>query len=60
MKQTNLGAGAGEARMPGRKRDLQAEVERLREVVAGIGLHEREELRAEVGRMRQELPALRN
>jgi hypothetical protein len=46
--------------MPGRKRDLQAEMERLREVVAGIGIPERDELRAEIGKLRQELPGLRN
>ena len=33
--QAGTGAAEDEARMPGRKRDLQAEVERLREVVAG-------------------------
>ncbi len=46
--------------MPGRKRDLQAEVERLREVVASSGVLDRDELRAEVGRMQQDLPTLRN
>ena len=33
--QVGAGAVQDEARMPGRKRDLQAQVERLREVVAG-------------------------
>jgi hypothetical protein len=46
--------------MPGRKRDLQAEVERLREVVADIGVRERDELRAEIGMLQQELPRIRN
>jgi hypothetical protein len=57
--QAGTGAAEDEARLPGRRRDLQAEVERLREVVAGIGLHEREELRAEVGWLQLDLPALR-
>jgi chromosome segregation ATPase len=52
--------GQGDLRMPGRKRDLQAEVERLREVVASIGIRERDALRAEIVRLREELPALRN
>jgi hypothetical protein len=46
--------------MPGRKRDPQAEVERLREIVASIGLRERDEFGAEVGRLQQELPGLRH
>lgn len=58
--QEATGVGQGDMKMPGRKRDLQAEVERLREMLAGIGLRERDELRAEVGRLQQELPELRN
>ena len=46
--------------MPGRKRHLQAEVERLGDVVADIGVRERDELRAEVGTLQQELPRIRN
>jgi hypothetical protein len=41
-------ASAGDMKMPGRKRDLQAEVERLREIVASTGVWERDELRAEL------------
>lgn len=52
--------GQGDLRMPGRKRDLQSEVERLREVVAGVEIPERNELRVEIARLRQELPGLRN
>lgn len=58
--QTGPSALQGDLKVSGRKRDLQAEVERLREVVAGIGIRERDELRAEIGRLRQELPGLRN
>jgi Domain of unknown function (DUF4041)/Meiotically up-regulated gene 113/Protein of unknown function (DUF2510) len=58
--QVGMVPGQGDLKMSGRKRDLQAEVERLREVVAGIGIREREELRVEIGRLRQELPVLRN
>jgi hypothetical protein len=56
----DVGAVQDDARRPGRKRDLQAEVERLREVVADIGVRERDELRAEVGMLQQELPRIRN
>ena len=47
-------------KMPGRKRDLQAEVDRLREIVTSSGVLERDEMRAEVGRIQQDLPRLRN
>jgi hypothetical protein len=59
-EQTRTNAGQGDFKVPGRKRDLQAEVERLREVVAGIGIRERDELRADVGRLQHELRGLRN
>ena len=58
--QVDAGSVQEDVRMPGRKRDLQAEVERLREVVADIGARERDELRAEVGMLQQELPSIRN
>ena len=45
---------------PGRKRDLQAEVERLRQVVDGFGFRQREELQAEVRSLEAELPRLRH
>ena len=44
--------------MPGRKRDLQAEVERLRHVVGSFGVRERDELRAEVDHLRRQVPEL--
>lgn len=58
---THLGADNGQAdlKIPGRKRDLQTEVERLREIVASFGLRERDELRSEVARLHQHLPQLR-
>jgi hypothetical protein len=46
-------------KVSGRKRDLQAEVGRLRNAVEGLGLREQEELRAEIGHLRAELPRLR-
>ena len=60
LGQAGAAAVQDDARMPGRKRDLQAEVERLREVVGGIGIRERDELRAEVGWLQQGLPGLRH
>jgi chromosome segregation ATPase len=45
---------------PGRKRDLQAEVERLRQVIDGFGFRQREELQAEVRRLEADLPRLRH
>jgi Domain of unknown function (DUF4041)/T5orf172 domain len=48
-----------QAKVPGRKRDLQAEVGRLRNVVDSMGVREQEELQAEIGRLRAELPQLR-
>lgn len=55
-------AGAVDEQMkaPGRKRDLQAEVERLRQVADGFGFRQREELQAEVRRLEDELPRLRH
>ena len=57
-----LAAGAVPEQMktPGRKRDLQAEVERLRQVVDGFGFRQREELQAEVRSLEAELPRLRH
>jgi hypothetical protein len=48
-----------QVKVSGRKRDLQAEVGRLRNAVEGLGLREQEELRAEIGHLRAELPRLR-
>lgn len=57
-----LAAGAvpEEMKTSGRKRDLQAEVERLRQVVDGFGFRQREELQAEVRSLEAELPRLRH
>jgi hypothetical protein len=44
---------------PGRKRDLQAEVDRLRQVVDTMGIPEREQLQAEVAQLRGDLARLR-
>lgn len=52
-------ANGPQAKVPGRKRDLQEEVGYLRNVVDSLGLREQEELRAEIGRLRAELPQLR-
>jgi len=52
-------AGGQHAKFPGRKRDLRAEVERLRQVVEGMGVPQLEALRAETGALQQELPQLR-
>jgi DNA repair exonuclease SbcCD ATPase subunit len=45
---------------PGRKRELQAEVEQLRQVIDGFGLRQREEMQAELRRLADELPQLRH
>ena len=42
----------------GRKRDLQAEIDQLRQIVDAMGITEQQQLQAEVGRLRQELPRL--
>jgi seryl-tRNA synthetase len=64
--QTGSAAGERVARHSGRhagsnsrRRDLQAEVERLQGTVEGLGIRERDEIRAEISRLRQELPVLR-
>jgi seryl-tRNA synthetase len=44
---------------PGSKRDLQAEVERLHQLVDGLGIDQLEQLRLEARRLRDELPRLR-
>ena len=49
-----------QVKTPGRKRELQAEVERLRQVVDSLGVRQREELQAEVRRLENELPRLRH
>ena len=55
-----VGSEPGSARHSwfGRKRDLQAEVDRLRQIVDAMGITEQQQLQAEVGRLRQELPRL--
>ena len=57
-------AGAGgvheQVKTPGSKRELQAEVEQLRQVIDGFGFRQREELQAEVRRFGDELPRLRH
>jgi hypothetical protein len=45
--------------LSGRKRDLQAEVARLQQIVDAMGVTEQEQLRAEISRLREELPRLR-
>ena len=44
---------------PGRKRDLQAEVDRLRQVVDAMGIPERDQLQAEIAQLREDLARLR-
>jgi seryl-tRNA synthetase len=46
--------------LPGSKRGLQAEVERLRQVVDSVGLEQLEHLRAETRYLRDEVPRLRH
>ncbi len=46
-------------RRPVSKRDLNAEVDRLRQALDGLGVTEREQLAAEVGRLRDEAARLR-
>ena len=55
-----VGSEPGSARHGwfGRKRDLQAEVDQLRQIVDAMGITEQQQLQAEVGRLRQELPRL--
>jgi len=43
----------------GRKRDLQAEVDRLRQVVDAMGIPERDQLQAEIAQLREDLARLR-
>jgi hypothetical protein len=52
-------AFARHQKIPGRKRDLQAEVERLRQIVDGMGIGQLEELRLETRQLEDELPRLR-
>jgi seryl-tRNA synthetase len=56
---TPSATGSARHAVPGRKRDLQAEVERLRQIVEAMGVAEQEQLRTEIGRLREELPRLR-
>jgi uncharacterized coiled-coil DUF342 family protein len=51
-------AGARHGRH-GRKRDLQAEVERLQQIVDGMGIPERDQLQAEIAQLREDLARLR-
>jgi hypothetical protein len=44
---------------PGRKRDLQAEVDRLPQVVDAMGIPERDHLQAEIAQLREDLARLR-
>jgi seryl-tRNA synthetase len=44
---------------PGRKRDLQAEVDRLRQVVDAMGIPERDQLQAEIAQLQEDLARLR-
>jgi hypothetical protein len=44
---------------PGRKRDLQAEVDGLRQIVDAIGIPERDRLQAEIAQLREDLARLR-
>jgi len=55
-----LGTVPEQVKVPGRKRDLQAEVERLRRVVESLGVRQRDELRAELRWLGEELPRLRH
>ena len=50
---------SSQSRLPGSKRDLQAEVERLRQVVDSMGLEQLEQLRSEARWLQDELPRLR-
>ena len=43
----------------GRKRDLQAEVDRLRQTVDGLGVTERDQLQAELAQLREDLARLK-
>ena len=43
----------------GRKRDLQAEVDQLRQVVDGMGVTERDQLKAELAQLREDLARLK-
>lgn len=52
-------AGPARRNFSGRKRDLQAEVDRLQQILDGLGMAEQEQLQAEVGRLREALPQLR-
>ncbi len=52
-------AGGQHAKFPGRKRDLRTEVERLQQIVEGMGVPQLEALRAETGALQRELPQLR-
>ena len=52
-------AAAPQPRLPGSKRDLQGEVERLRQVVDSMGVEQLEQLRSETRRLQDELPRLR-
>src|SRR5580658_9120 len=59
------GMGAGQPvsgrheRRPASKRDLNAEVDRLRQTLDGLGATERDQLAAEVSRLRDEVLRLR-
>jgi hypothetical protein len=53
-------AAAQQSKMPGSKRDLQTEVERLRQVVDGMGLEQLEQLRSDAQRLQDELPRLQH
>jgi hypothetical protein len=52
-------AASGHSRFRGHKRELQGEVGRLQEIVEGMGVRERDELRTEISRLHEELPGLR-
>lgn len=54
------GAAPEQVKTPGRKRELQAEVEQLRQVIDGFGFRQREEMQAELRRLADELPRLRH
>lgn len=53
------GAGPGQHKMPGGKRELQAEVERLRRIVEGMGIERLEAMRSEARLLDDALPRLR-
>lgn len=55
---TGHNGSARHEKRPGRKRDLQSEVERLQQVVDNMGVTERVQLQAEIGRLRDELVRL--